>query len=295
MLLLCNDCCGCTGQICVTVRATGCKATGDGVAGATVTITQGAVTVGSCVTATNGTCCISLAAASSGGGTYTIDVVPPSGSCLNSKTTTGVSAGCNSTTNVTVSLTVQSGCQCTSCCPYPVNENLTLTDAGGSLDFDFTAPAVLWNACHMITGQVCSTTLDCGGRTLLLPVSGDTCVHYELECSAGEWTLRARWGYVEYWQSCTLNGDGSVTFSNLGYAWTVGSTTGDPCACGYGSCSGFFDDYLVDDEATVGDGSLVITCENGTFSGTATLPSSITSPGGLTVSAPHGGTVTFSL
>lgn len=288
------DTCG-SGQICVTVRASGCGSSGGGIAGATVTVLQGDATIGVCTTNSGGTCCVSIADAIDGGGTFTVVVDPPAGSCLNSKTTTGVNALCGSTTNLTVTLTVQSGCKCTACCRYPINKTLSLTDAGGSTPFTFTPPAELWTSCHMIDGKVCSTTTACGGRVLLLPIDGTTCVYYELECGSGYWTFRARWGYVEYWKSCTVNGDGSVSFSNPGYGYAVGSTSGDPCSCGYGSCSGFFDYHQVDQYATVEDGNLSISCSSGAFSGTATFPSTITSPGGLTIPAPHGGTIAFSL
>lgn len=91
--------CGCCGgtstcQICVTATSCG----GTAVSGATVTVTQGVTTIGTCTTDASGNCCVDVT--STGSGTYNVAVSKTSHSGSNKN----VSVTCPGTTNVALSI-----------------------------------------------------------------------------------------------------------------------------------------------------------------------------------------------
>lgn len=88
-------CCGVTGPCTLCVHTQDCSSAI--VSGATITVSQGGTTVGTCTTNSSGNCCVSIPST----GTYHVDAVK---SGLATASVNGISVVCPGTTNITVVL-----------------------------------------------------------------------------------------------------------------------------------------------------------------------------------------------
>ena len=194
---------------------TGCG--GNNLPGASVIVTSGGTTVGTCTTGSGGQCCVSLAA-----GTYNWQV-----SATNMVTKTGTATLACPTTLVNVSLLTAASAICCSFshCPQPFPLTLHLTDAYGPVTLTWNATDSAWEGHHAITqpGQDPNTCARLASTT--------TTIFYTLLCTGGVFQLA-----VSY-QTCTTGPATLAMATDTGVAVgtmaTLTMTSGD----GHLTCS----------------------------------------------------------
>jgi hypothetical protein len=146
----------CLSSICIKV--TGCN--GLPLAGATVTIKQGGVTIGSGTTGLDGKFCLG----GLGAGTYTYQATKASFSGTPSGSLT-IAAGPCFVHNATLALTTladPTNYACSTCCAEPFPKVINLTDANGTHALNWNSPGAgfgAWTGCYALTaaGMKCDT------------------------------------------------------------------------------------------------------------------------------------------
>lgn len=199
-------CCGC-----VSVCAVMCA--GMPVVGATVQALSGGTVVASCVTGTTGCCELCIV------GTYEVKVTV-SGTVVYDYTRTLTAGG-----HIVIALPAGASVVC--CGSYAVPTSFTLTDAAGSLAFDYYSGSYYptWYGGHAVSKTSCTVTTPNDICVVADPSTGPVRVCYQMICYGGSspaFTLQRSWSWV-YMPS---------TFTPIWYQDPSGFITGQPCATG---------------------------------------------------------------
>jgi hypothetical protein len=178
--------------------------------GAVVTIKNGSTTVASGTTGTGG--CVTLPVA----GTYTVQV-QVGGTSVYSAVRSLAADG-----TTTIALASNSGMVC--CGSYAIPQNLTLTDAAGSLQFSYYPNYFypIWYGGHSVSRLSCSVTTPNNVCVAAAPSQGPVKVCYQMICYAGShptFSIQRSWSWV-YQQG---------TLTPIWYQDPSGFTPGQPC------------------------------------------------------------------
>jgi hypothetical protein len=179
--------------------------------GAVVTIKSGSNAVASGTTGTGG--CVTLPVS----GSYTIQVQVGGTQVYSGLRSLSV----GSTT--TISLGSNSGLVC--CGGYAIPQNLTLTDAAGSLQFSYYPNYYypIWYGGHAVTRQSCSATTPNNICVVAAPSDGPVRICYQMICYAGSnptFSIQRSWSWV-YQQG---------TLMPIWYQDPTGFTPGQTCS-----------------------------------------------------------------
>lgn len=154
--------------------------------GAVVTILSGSNIVAQCTTGTGGCCQVNIC------GTYTVQVTV-GGTVVYSATRTLVNGQ---------QLLIPIGVANTVCCgSYAIPRTLTLTDAGGTLQFLFYPNYYypIWYGGHAVTRESCSVQTPGGICISNPPSQGPVKVCYQMICYAGQnptFSIQRAWSWV---------------------------------------------------------------------------------------------------
>lgn len=183
LLLQPGSCCGCGTTICV-------YACGMLVVGAVVDIYSGSTLITSCTTGSGGCCSVSVS------GSYTVEVY------ISGNLAYDAVRSLSGTVNI---YTSSSAVVC--CGSYAIPSSLTLTDAAGSLSFEYnpnyTYP--MWTGGHSVQRTSCTVTATSSVCNVAAPTTGPVRICYQMVCYSGQnpaFAFQRSWSWV--YQPVTL-------------------------------------------------------------------------------------------
>jgi hypothetical protein len=205
---------GCQTTICVTA----CSSIP--VYAAVVEVLSGSTVVASCTTSSTGCCTFSLC------GTFTVQVTV--GGTLEYSATRTLSSG-----GTTIISLGNNGLVC--CGSYAIPQVLTLTDAAGSLSFEYcpscSATYPTWTGGHSVQQTSSTVTTPGGACVVASPTTGPVRVCYQMVCNSSSnpvFTVQRSWSWV--YQQGTLT---PIWYQNpAGFSPGQLCITSPPSSCG---------------------------------------------------------------